>query len=271
MFLPLDIAGGYAAAHGDRVIWLQENRGMFIAGWVNQIISMFTLSGAFAAAWIAVGNNALRGMLGLFFVAMATMAFIIPKFIAVWTIPLPVTQRVLAQQVPIWRCAAAPTKRVDSILALYFLRLFGLWLYAVFALLVAAPLYGDALSNKVAAASLGVFGVLYHFCLIALLLGSIGASDIETYFLGSTVLLFLHLVAMIAVFTGKSMVLQLILSLSAFTLSSIGSFATAIRPKLCSTARAVSPMLIKIDSQVKHQSLIHSNGLGWAVPQQGGT
>ena len=89
MFLPLDIAGGYAAAHGDRVIWLQENRGMFIAGWVNQIISMFTLSGAFAAAaWIAVGNNALRGMLGLFFVAMATMAFIIPKFIAVWTIPL---------------------------------------------------------------------------------------------------------------------------------------------------------------------------------------
>ena len=81
----------------------------------------------------------------------------------------------------------------------------GFWLYAVFALLVAGPLYGDALSNKIAAVSLGVFGVLYHLCLIALLLGSIGASDIETYFLGSTVLLFLHLVAMIAVFyQGKS-------------------------------------------------------------------
>ena len=207
MFLPLDIAGGYAAAHGDRVIWLQENRGMFIAGWVNQIISMFTLSGAFAAAaWIAVGNNALRGMLGLFFVAMATMAFIIPKFIAVWTIPLLGDAASTGSTGSDMAHALLPLLNVSIPFSLYTsFDYLGFWLYAVFALLVAAPLYGDALSNKVAAASLGVFGVLYHFCLIALLLGSIGASDIETYFLGSTVLLFLHLVAMIAVFyQGKS-------------------------------------------------------------------
>ena len=207
MFLPQDIAGGYAAAHGDRVIWLQENRGMFIAGWVNQIISMFTLSGAFAAAaWIAVGNNALRGMLGLFFVAMATMAFIIPKFIAVWTIPLLGDAASTGSTGSDMAHALLPLLNVSIPFSLYTsFDYLGFWLYAVFALLVAAPLYGDALSNKVAAASLGVFGVLYHFCLIALLLGSIGASDIETYFLGSTVLLFLHLVAMIAVFyQGKS-------------------------------------------------------------------
>ena len=207
MFLPLDIAGGYAAAHGDRVIWLQENRGMFIAGWVNQIISMFTLSGAFAAAaWIAVGNNALRGMLGVFFVAMATMAFIIPKFIAVWTIPLLGDAASAGSTGSDMAHALLPLLNVSIPFSLYTsFDYLGFWLYAVFALLVAAPLYGDALSNKVAAASLGVFGVLYHFCLIALLLGSIGASDIETYFLGSTVLLFLHLVAMIAVFyQGKS-------------------------------------------------------------------
>ena len=207
MFLPLDIAGGYAAAHGDRVIWLQENRGMFIVGWVNQIISMFTLSGAFAAAaWIAVGNNALRGMLGLFFVAMATMAFIIPKFIAVWTIPLLGDAASTGSTGSDMAHALLPLLNVSIPFSLYTsFDYLGFWLYAVFALLVAAPLYGDALSNKVAAASLGVFGVLYHFCLIALLLGSIGASDIETYFLGSTVLLFLHLVAMIAVFyQGKS-------------------------------------------------------------------
>lgn len=202
MFLPLDIAGGYAAAHEDRVIWLQENRGMFIAGWVNQIISMFTLSGAFAAAaWIAVGNNALRGMLGLFFVAMATMAFIIPKFIAVWTIPLLGDAASTGSTGSDMAHALLPLLNVSIPFSLYTsFDYLGFWLYAVFALLVAGPLYGDALSNKIAAVSLGVFGVLYHLCLIALLLGSIGASDIETYFLGSTVLLFLHLVAMIAVF-----------------------------------------------------------------------
>lgn len=207
MFLPLDIAGGYAAAHEDRVIWLQENRGMFIAGWVNQIISMFTLSGAFAAAaWIAVGNNALRGMLGLFFVAMATMAFIIPKFIAVWTIPLLGDAASTGSTGSDMAHALLPLLNVSIPFSLYTsFDYLGFWLYAVFALLVAGPLYGDALSNKIAAVSLGVFGVLYHLCLIALLLGSIGASDIETYFLGSTVLLFLHLVAMIAVFyRGKS-------------------------------------------------------------------
>ena len=207
MFLPLDIAGGYAAAHGDRVIWLQENRGMFIAGWVNQIISMFTLSGAFAAAaWIAVGNNALRGMLGLFFVAMATMAFIIPKFIAVWTIPLLGDAASTGSTGSDMAHALLPLLNVSIPFSLYTsFDYLGFWLYAVFALLVAGPLYGGALSNKIAAVSLGVFGVLYHLCLIALLLGSIGASDIETYFLGSTVLLFLHLVAMISVFyEGKS-------------------------------------------------------------------
>ena len=207
MFLPLDIAGGYAAAHGDRVIWLQENRGMFIAGWVNQIISMFTLSGAFAAAaWIAVGNNALRGMLGLFFVAMSTMAFIIPKFIAVWTIPLLGDAASTGSTGSDMAHALLPLLNVSIPFSLYTsFDYLGFWLYAVFALLVAGPLYGDALSNKIAAVSLGVFGVLYHLCLIALLLGSIGASDIETYFLGSTVLLFLNLVAMITVFYhGKS-------------------------------------------------------------------
>ncbi|MAI16487.1 MAG: hypothetical protein CMP94_03785 [Gammaproteobacteria bacterium] len=207
MFFPLDIAGGYAAAHGDRVVWLQENRGMFIAGWVNQIISMFTLSGAFAAAaWIVVGNNALRGMLGLFFVAMATMGFIIPKFIAVWTIPLLGDAASTGSTGSDMAHALLPLLNVSIPFSLYTsFDYLGFWLYAVFALLIAGPLYGDALSNKIAAVSLGVFGVLYHLCLIALLLGSIGASDIETYFLGSTVLLFLHLVAMIAVFyQGRS-------------------------------------------------------------------
>ena len=63
MYLPLDIVNGYAAAHLDRVAWLQENRGLFIVGWVNQIVAMLTLSGAFAAtAWVAAGRNTFCGI-----------------------------------------------------------------------------------------------------------------------------------------------------------------------------------------------------------------
>ena len=89
MFLPLDAPGGYNVEHADRVTWLSANRGVFIAGWVNQIVAMFSLSAVFACgAWVVAGKNPFRAMLAVLFVAMATMAFIIPKFIAVWTIPL---------------------------------------------------------------------------------------------------------------------------------------------------------------------------------------
>jgi len=33
MFLPLDVADGYAAAHVDRVSWLSANSGLFITGY----------------------------------------------------------------------------------------------------------------------------------------------------------------------------------------------------------------------------------------------
>jgi hypothetical protein len=45
MFFPLDALGAYTAEHADRVAWLSANSATFIAGWVNQIVSMLVLSG----------------------------------------------------------------------------------------------------------------------------------------------------------------------------------------------------------------------------------
>ena len=57
-FFPLDIPEGHSAEHADRVTWLVENRGGFIAGWVNQIAAMFSLSAVIAcAAWVAATRN----------------------------------------------------------------------------------------------------------------------------------------------------------------------------------------------------------------------
>jgi hypothetical protein len=108
MVFPLDVPGGYTAAHADRVSWLSTNRGVFIAGWVNQIVAMFSLSAVFACgAWHVAGNNPLRAILAATFVLISVVAFIIPKFIAVWTIPC--WRRPLQPEplVRIWRTACS--------------------------------------------------------------------------------------------------------------------------------------------------------------------
>ena len=95
-------------------------------------------------------------------VLMSVVAFFIPKFIAVWTIPL------LADTIA---SGAAGAELADPLLRLLNVSVpfslytsfdyLGFWLYSVFALLVAAPLYGEALSLKISSISLGVFGVIY--------------------------------------------------------------------------------------------------------------
>ena len=206
MFLPLDAPGGYNVEHADRVTWLSANRGVFIAGWVNQIVAMFSLSAVFACgAWVVAGKNPFRAMLAVLFVAMATMAFIIPKFIAVWTIPL------LADSIT---AGAVGAELADSLLPLLNVSIpfslytsfdyLGFWLYSVFALLAAGPLFGDSTSAKIAAVFLGLFGLIYQCLMVALLMGGIAAIDINAYFIGAAMLLLFHVLAIAAVFRNSS-------------------------------------------------------------------
>lgn len=202
MFLPLDVPGGYAAEHADRVAWLSENRSAFIAGWVNQIAAMLSLSGVFfAIAWRVAANNALRAILAAMVVLMSVVAFIVPKFIAVWTIPL------LADTIT---AGATGAEMADALLLLLNVSVpfslytsfdyLGFWLYSVFALLVAAPLFGPATTAKISSVSLGLFGVIYQILMVALWLGAIAPEEIEAYFLGASLLLLIVIVAMLVNF-----------------------------------------------------------------------
>ena len=129
------------------------------------------------------------------------VAFIIPKFIAIWTIPL------LAQTIS---TGAVGTDLADPLLRLLNVSVpfslftsfdyLGFWLYAVFGLLVAGPLYGENASAKIAAVTIGLFGLVYHGLLAALLLGAITPPDIESSFLGASGLLLIVVVAMIVSF-----------------------------------------------------------------------
>ena len=198
MLFPLDAPEAYNAEHADRIAWLNANRGVFIAGWVNQIVAMLSLSGVlFATAWQIKGRNPLRALLAAMVVLMSVMAFIIPKFMAIWTIPL------LAETAA---SGATGAQMADSLLLLLNVSIpfslytsfdyLGFWLYGVFAVLVMGPLYGDSISSRVAAVGLGIFGVLYQLMLVALLVGVISATEITAYFMSVAMLLLVVIIAM---------------------------------------------------------------------------
>ena len=198
VYLPLDAPGGYNAEHADRVAWLINNRELFIAAWANQIVAMLSLSGVFfAIAWRIGSANPLRAILASMVVLMSVMAFIIPKFIAVWTIPL------LANTIS---TGAVGSELADPLLRILNVSIpfslytsfdyLGFWLYSLFAVLVAIPLYSQSMATKISAVSLGLFGVIYQLTLMALWVGEIGAVDIEGSFLGASVLLVVAIIAM---------------------------------------------------------------------------
>ena len=198
LFFPLDIAEGYQAEHVDRLVWLVANREDFIAAWINQIVAMLSLSLVFlSTAWRVREANPLLAVFAAITVTLSIMAFIIPKFIAVWTIPM------LAETAS---SNAASSEMADTLLQLLNVSVpfslytsfdyLGFWLYSVFALLVAIPLFGPTLSSKVASVSAGLFGILYHAQLIALWMGEISVADVEGSFLGTTSLLLIVMIAM---------------------------------------------------------------------------
>ena len=197
-FLPLDAPKGYTAEHADRIAWLTANRDLFILGWLNQIAAMFSLSGVFfAIAWHIAVKNPLRAALAAMVVLLSVVAFIVPKFMAIWTIP---------QLAEVITNNAVGAELADSLLTLLNVSVpfslytsfdyLGFWLYGVFSLLVAGPLYGDKTSAKIAAITLGMFGVVYHGLLASLLLGSIAPPDIESSFLVAAGLLLVAVVVM---------------------------------------------------------------------------
>ena len=160
-FFPLDAPGGYEATVSERVAWLTANSGPFMIGLINQMVSMLALSGIFAGiAWQIAGTHPLRAILAATLVAISVVAFLIPKYIAVWTIPM------LAEAIATGSGSAAsdmaqsllPILNVSVPFSLYTsFDYLGFWLYAVFGLLVAGPLYSQAMSAKIAAVTLGVF------------------------------------------------------------------------------------------------------------------
>ena len=182
--LPLDVPDGFTAAHAERLHWLIENRDAFVAAWVNQIVAMVSLSGLFLAlCWRGRLKGPLSALLAGGAVAMATMAFVIPKFIAIWTIPLLANAEVTGGTGADMAAVLLPLLNVSIPFSLYTsFDYLGFWLYALFAVLMMKPLYGSDRVSKFIAILVGLFGIGFHVAFACLLLGVIQASDIEISF-----------------------------------------------------------------------------------------
>jgi len=80
----------------------------------------------------------------------------------------------------------------------------GFWLYAVFSLLIARPLFGLTLSAKVAAVGFAAYGFLFHVLLIGVLTRRVPMADIGPYIMSVAVLLLVPIISM-AVYFSKAM------------------------------------------------------------------
>ena len=183
-FMPLDVPDGYTAAYGERLQWLTDSRDAFVAAWANQIVAMVSLSGLFLAlCWRGRSNSPLSALLASGAVGMATMAFVIPKFIAIWTIPLLANAAATGGVGAEMAAVLLPLLNVSIPFSLYTsFDYLGFWLYALFAVLMMKPLYGSDRSSKLISILVGLFGIGFHAAFGCLLLGVIQAPDIEISF-----------------------------------------------------------------------------------------
>jgi hypothetical protein len=203
VFFPLDAPQGPFA---ERVIWFSSNVGAFVMGWVIQMIAMLTLSGVLAGtAWQIRETHPVRAFVAGAVLLISVVAFIIPKFIAIWAIPQMVV--------------SSATVSADSAVAEQLLRLLnpslsfslftsfdylGFWMYAIFGLLVARPLFRGTLSAKIAALGFGLYGFLYHILLAGVMTGRVASDDIGGYAESIGALLLVSIISM-AVYFRKAM------------------------------------------------------------------
>ncbi|MGI9287420.1 MAG: hypothetical protein ACR2P1_18700 [Pseudomonadales bacterium] len=181
MFGVYDAPAGSTAA--EKVAWLNENNGAFVLSWVTQIVQVFTLTAVFAAiCWKVFSVNPLAAVSGGIVLMLGTMAILITKGTELWVVPL------AAQDLAAGSSGQEPGHTLLSInsqsypysLTTYFDYL-GLWLWSLFGLLVARPLFRLSTSAKVAAVSLGLFGIVYPIFYGFLVTGVLPLSEITNY------------------------------------------------------------------------------------------
>ncbi len=184
-FFPTSAPGGYDTGHAESVLWLSEHGGAFIAAWSTQIVGMLSLSGIFMVlAWQVLRDCPLRAVAAAIAALVATIAFIIPKFMAIWAVPQ-MADAVVNEE--------ASADMADSLLLMLNVSIpfslfksldyLGFWMYALCALLIALPLVvqaGTDSSTKITGIAMAVYGLAFHVLMLLWMLGAIPAAQLRS-------------------------------------------------------------------------------------------
>ena len=194
-FFPLDAPHG---AFGDRMLWYSHNLTAFTLGWALQMIAMLVLSGFFATiAWTARSSHPISSFLAGTALLISVVCFLIPKFIAIWSIP-----HMVEPSTHMSHDAELSGQLFQLLHPSLSFSLFtsfdylGFWMYAIFALFLVAPLYRLSTDAKIAAVTFGLFGVLYHALLLGVMFGGIASAEIGDYANMLFLLLLIPVIAM---------------------------------------------------------------------------
>jgi hypothetical protein len=187
VFTAVSMFGVYDAPAGstvtEKVAWLNENNGAFVLSWVTQIVQVFTLAVVFAATcWKVFKVNPLAAVSGGIVLMLGTMAILITKGTELWVVPLAAQDLAAGSsgQEPGFTLLSITSQSHPYSLTLYYDYL-GLWLWSLFGLLVARPLFQLSTSAKVAAVSLGLYGIAYPIFYGFLVTGVIPQDEIMDY------------------------------------------------------------------------------------------
>lgn len=187
VFTVVSMFGVYDAPAGstgaEKVAWLNENNSIFVLSWVTQIVQVFTLTAVFAAiCWRVYSVNPLAAVSGGILLMLGTMAILITKGTELWVVPLAAQDLAAGSstQEPGLTLLSINSQSYPYSLTTYFDYL-GLWLWSLFGLVVARPLFRFSTSAKVAAVSLGLFGIIYPIFYGFLVTGAIPLKDITNY------------------------------------------------------------------------------------------
>jgi hypothetical protein len=161
-------------------LWLNTEVGGYLFGWLNQVILMFSSSLILLAAGLSIYSSApLRAGAVWVFTLMSTLAFLISKFLSLWSVPL--TAKAIAAENAVAGSAQSilvtlgPNEAFGLVPSIDYL---GFWLYGLIGLLLFRPLFRQSLSAKIAAIALLMYGILFHLVYVAVMIDLLGQSDV---------------------------------------------------------------------------------------------
>jgi hypothetical protein len=161
-------------------LWLNTEAGGYLFGWLNQLILMFACAVIFLAAGLLIYSSApLRAGAVWVLTLMSTLAFLISKFLSLWSVPLAAkaiaAENAVAGSAQSILVTLGPSEAFGLVPSIDYL---GFWLYGVMGLLLFRPLFRQSLSAKIAAVALLFYGILFHLIYVALMIDLIGQSDV---------------------------------------------------------------------------------------------